>query len=354
MMALALRLARRGLGRVAPNPAVGCLIVKDGNIAGRGWTQPGGRPHAETEALAQAGRVASGAVAYVTLEPCAHYGKTPPCTDALIDAGIGRVVAAAQDPDPRVAGSGFEALRDAGVDVDEGCCREEAERLNEGHFRRVRDGRPMVTLKLATSLDGRIATGAGKSKWITGELSRARAHMLRAQHDALLVGSGTVLADDPDLTCRLPGLEAASPIRVVADRRGRVTKDHNVVATASRFPTWIFTAGDADPDWRETMSVSGVRLFPNGGTPNELAAALGEQGITRLMIEGGGEVAAAWLRAGLVDRIAWFRAPVVLGGDGVPAVADLDLDGVGDGPSFARESSLPCGADMLETYRRRA
>src|SRR6266705_1008472 len=214
-MRAALALARRGLGRVWPNPAVGCAIVKDGRVVGRGWTQPGGRPHAETEALARAGGAAHGATAYVTLEPCCHSGRTPPCADAL-------VVAALEDPDPRVVGGGLARLRAAGIAVEAGLCAAEAAEINAGFFQRVRLGRPLVTLKLATSLDGRIATASGESRWITGPAARERAHLLRVTHDAILVGTDTVLADNPQLTCRLPGLGHRSPVRIAIDRELRI------------------------------------------------------------------------------------------------------------------------------------
>src|SRR5579862_7078692 len=210
----ALSLARRGLGNTWPNPAVGCVLVREGRVVGRGWTQPGGRPHAETEALARAGRAARGATAYVTLEPCCHHGRTPPCADALIAAGLSRVVAAIEDPDPRVAGGGLARLRAAGLDVESGLCAAEAAEINAGFLSRLRLGRPLVTLKLATSLDGRIATASGESRWITGGPARERAHLLRATHDAILVGTDTVIADNPELTCRLPGLAGHSPVRV--------------------------------------------------------------------------------------------------------------------------------------------
>lgn len=231
-MGAALALARRGLGRVWPNPAVGCVIVKDGHVVGRGFTQSGGRPHAEPVALAMAGDAAQGADVYVSLEPCSHFGKTPPCADTLITAGVARVIAAAVDPDPRVSGRGLARLRDAGVDVVEGVRRDEAEALNAGFFSRVRTGRPLVTLKCATTLDGRIALSNGESKWITGPEARRRGHLLRCDHDAILIGSGTALADDPALTCRLPGLEGCSPVRVVMDGSLRLPVTSALVRSA--------------------------------------------------------------------------------------------------------------------------
>ncbi|MBT3397327.1 MAG: bifunctional diaminohydroxyphosphoribosylaminopyrimidine deaminase/5-amino-6-(5-phosphoribosylamino)uracil reductase RibD, partial [Alphaproteobacteria bacterium] len=216
-MRSALALAQRGLGQVWPNPSVGCVLVKDGHPIGRGWTQPGGRPHAETEALARAGDRARGATAYVTLEPCAHHGETPPCAAALVEAGVAKVVVACRDPDTRVNGGGIDALKSAGIDVVEGVLETDAIDLNIGFFTRVQSDRPMVTLKLAASIDGRIATSAGKSKWITGPGARAHGHGLRARHDAVLVGAGTVNADDPELTCRLPGMTGRSPVRVILE-----------------------------------------------------------------------------------------------------------------------------------------
>src|SRR5712691_553149 len=247
IMRAALALARRGLGNVWPNPAVGCVIARNSKVVGRGWTQPGGRPHAETEALARAGGAAQGATAYVTLEPCSHWGRTPPCADALIAAAVGRVVVAIEDSDPRVAGGGLARLRAAGIAVETGLGAADAAEINAGFLQRVRLGRPLVTLKLATSLDGRIATAAGESRWITGPAARDHAHLLRATHDAILVGTGTVLADDPQLTCRLPGLAGCSPVRVVLDRQLRIPPGADIIAEARQVPTWLVTLPAADP-----------------------------------------------------------------------------------------------------------
>ena len=235
-MGAALALASRGIGNVWPNPAVGCLIVRDDIIVGRGWTRPGGRPHAETEALQQAGEAARGATAYVTLEPCAHHGKTPPCADALIAAGVARVVVALDDPDDRVNGRGLTRLSEAGIAVDVGVCADKARSLNAGFLTRVTLDRPFVAIKAATSLDGRIATGTGESQWITGEAARRRGHLLRATHDAIMIGRGTLERDDPALTCRLPGLEARSPVRVVLDSSGRYAAKSGMLADAGQAP----------------------------------------------------------------------------------------------------------------------
>jgi diaminohydroxyphosphoribosylaminopyrimidine deaminase/5-amino-6-(5-phosphoribosylamino)uracil reductase len=359
-MRAALALARRGLGLAWPNPAVGCVLVKDGIIVGRGWTQPGGRPHAETEALARAGAAARGATAYVSLEPCSHWGKTPPCAEALVAAGIARVVVPLTDPDPRVAGQGIARLREAGIAVDVGPCAAEAAEINAGFLKRLGEGRPLVTLKLAATLDGRIATQTGESRWITGEAARARAHLLRASHDAILVGSNTVLQDDPDLTCRLPGLAARSPVRIVADGRLRVPLTARVVAGARRTPSWFIVRRGVDAARREAFRAAGVEIIetPVIATGElDLAAAvreLGRRGLTRLLVEGGATLAAALLRADLVDRIAWFHAPCLIGGDGLPAVAGFGLDRLSDAPRFARVAVEEIDDDVLETLERRA
>lgn len=357
-MSMALALARRGLGRVSPNPAVGCVLVKDGVVVGRGWTQPGGRPHAEVEALARAGAAANGATAYVTLEPCSHHGKTPPCADALIAAGIRRAVVAVEDPDPRVNGRGVRALKKHGIDVDLGVGEVEARDVNEGFFKRVQHKRPMVTLKLAMSLDGRIATHTGESQWITGEAARMEAHRLRATHDAIMVGSGTALEDRPRLDCRLPGLADRSPIRIVADRRLRLPLTSCLVATAKDTPTWLVTLPDADRNRRAAFEECGVTVIPVApaapGTEDiaHVLAVLAERGITRLLVEGGAHLAATLLQADLVDRLAWFQAPNLIGGDGLPAIAGFGVDTLNQSPRFLAIDRRTLGDDICETYIR--
>ncbi|HEX9645909.1 MAG TPA: bifunctional diaminohydroxyphosphoribosylaminopyrimidine deaminase/5-amino-6-(5-phosphoribosylamino)uracil reductase RibD [Alphaproteobacteria bacterium] len=356
-MRAALALARRGLGNTWPNPAVGCVLVRDEVVVGRGWTQPGGRPHAETEALRRAGPAARGATAFVTLEPCAHTGATAPCAEALVAAGIARCVVALEDPDPRVAGRGLAHLGDAGVEVALGCCADEAAALNAGYLMHRRQGRPMVTWKIASSLDGCIATAAGDSRWITGDAARARAHLLRARHDAVMVGARTAIADQPRLTCRLAGLEAASPVRVIADSRLRLPLTDPLVTEAGAVPSWVLALAGAERGRKRAFTDAGVEVIEvaagEGGLDMATAlAALARRGVTRLMVEGGGRLAASLLRADLVDRIAWFRAPIVLGGDGVPAAAALGLAEIAAGPRFRRTRLLPLDDDVLEDYVR--
>ncbi len=356
-MDLALRLGRRGLGNVWPNPAVGCVLVQDRVVVGRGWTQPGGRPHAETEALRRAGASASGAVAYISLEPCAHQGATPPCADALIDAGISRAVIGATDPDPRASGAGIERLRDGGVEVETGVCSDAATELNAGFFSRIERRRPLVTLKVAATLDGRIAARTGQSKWITGEGARQRAHVLRATHDGILIGSATALNDDPMLTCRLPGLGARSPIRIVVDRRRRVHRGLALIESAGKVPTWVFTLEDDDPAWSEIMRQAGAEIFELPPTEDDeiylssVMQVLAERGLTRVLVEGGAAVAASLCRASLADRLAVFRAPVLFGQDGLAMVGQLDFSDIADAVTFERIAVEPVGKDILETYR---
>lgn len=355
-MRAALGLARRGLGNVWPNPAVGCILMRNGRVAGRGWTQPGGRPHAEAEALGRAGQNARGATAYITLEPCSHQGQTAPCVEVLLEAAIARAVIACQDPDPRVSGRGIARLGDGGVEVTTGPCAAEAEEINAGFFLRVRAGRPLVTLKVATSLDGRIAIHDGESKWITGETARAWAHRLRACHDAVMVGIGTALADDPRLTCRLPGLAHRSPVRVVVDSRLRLPLSSQVVAGAREPPTWLITRSDGDERRRRAYAERGVEVIAIDADDHlpmlQVVQELGRRGVTRLLVEGGSHIAAALLRQGLVDRLAWFRAPRLIGGDGVAAAAAFGVDRLEDMARFERISVVRAGEDILETYRR--
>lgn len=314
-MASALGLAQRGKGRTAPNPNVGCVLVRDGRIVGRGWTQPGGRPHAEAMALAEAGEAARGATAYVTLEPCAHVSpRGPACADMLVTAGVARVVAALRDPDPRTDGTGFARLEEAGIVVESGLMAAEARRSMAGFLTRLAKRRPHVTLKLATSLDGRIALSTGESKWITGPQARAHVHLERARHDGILVGRGTFLADVPKLDVRLPGLTDRAPRRIL-----------------------LSSTGPTPPGWERIADIADIRHLA---------------GIDSLMVEGGAKAATAFLRADLVDRLLLYRAPILLGG-GKPAIEGFGLAALSEAHDRWRllDSRL-LGSDRFEVYER--
>jgi diaminohydroxyphosphoribosylaminopyrimidine deaminase/5-amino-6-(5-phosphoribosylamino)uracil reductase len=358
-MALALALGRRGQGRTWPNPAVGAVVVKDGIIVGRGWTQPGGRPHAEPEALRRAGEAARGATLYVTLEPCSHFGKSPPCADAIIAAGIARVVSAIEDPNPEVAGQGHARLRAAGITVDIGLDASEAARDHAGHFRRVRDKRPHVILKLAVSSDDKIAAAGHKPVAISGEAARARVHLLRAQCDAVLVGIGTVTADDPLLTVRLPGMEARSPVRVVLDPRLRIPGTSRLVHSARETPLWVMASELAEAPAAMKLGAAGaqvIRLAPAKTSPwlDPLAVlhALAEKGITRLLVEGGARVASSFVAAGLVDEVWLLRGPDPIGADGIAALDALPLSAITQSPALKVRASESLQYDTLTIYER--
>jgi diaminohydroxyphosphoribosylaminopyrimidine deaminase/5-amino-6-(5-phosphoribosylamino)uracil reductase len=358
-MRLALTLGRRGLGRTWPNPAVGAVVVRDGVIVGRGWTQPGGRPHAEPEALARAGEAAQGATLYVTLEPCSHFGKSPPCVDAVIASGIARVVSAIEDPNPEVAGQGHARLRAAGITVDVGLGAAEAARDHAGHFRRIRDKRPHVILKLAVSADDKIGAAGHKPVAITGEAARARVHLLRAQCDAILVGINTVLADDPLLNCRLPGMEVRSPVRLVLDRALRIPGTSRLVHSARETPLWVITSDLSDAPAAMKLGAAGAQVIRVAATANphglDLPAvlrALSEKGVTRLMVEGGARVASSFVAAGLVDEVWLLRGPDMVGADGVPALDALPLSSITQSPGFRVRASEDVGKDTLTIYER--
>ncbi len=356
-MRLALTLGRHGLGRTAPNPAVGAVIVKDGVIVGRGWTQAGGRPHAEPQALARAGEAARGATLYVTLEPCSHVGKSPPCADAIVAAGISRVVSAIEDPNPEVAGQGHAKLRAAGVAVDVGLCAEDAARDHAGHFRRIRDGRPHVILKLAVSVDGMIGAAGGQPVAITGEAARARVHLLRAQCDAVLVGIGTALADDPLLTCRLPGMAERSPVRVVLDRALRLPGSSKLVHSARQVPLWVMTSDIAEASAAAKLGAAGARILrvktgESGLDLQDVLRTLSDNGVTRLMVEGGARVAASLIEAGLVDEVWLLRGPSPIGADGVAALGALPLSVITQSPALRIRASETLENDTLTIYER--
>ena len=359
-MQLALALGRRGQGRSWPNPAVGAVVVNDGVIVGRGWTQPGGRPHAEPEALQRAGEAARGATLYVTLEPCSHFGRSPPCADAVIAAGIARVVSAVEDPNPEVAGQGHAKLRAAGIVVDVGLGASEAARDHAGHFRRIRDKRPHVILKLAVSSDDKIGTAGRKPVAITGEAAKARVHLLRAQCDAVLVGIGTVRADDPLLTCRLPGMEAQSPVRVVLDRALRISGTSRLVHSARETPLWVMTSSLSEAPAAMKLGAAGAQVIrvatttapPPGLDLLGVLHALAEKGITRLLVEGGARVASSFVAAGLVDEIWLLRGPDAVGADGVAALDALPLTSITQSPTFERRAGETLQNDTLTIYER--
>ena len=360
-MQLALTLGRRGQGRTWPNPAVGAVVVKDGVIIGRGWTQPGGRPHAEPEALKRAGEAARGATLYVTLEPCSHIGKSPPCADAIIAAGIARVVSAIQDPNPEVAGQGHAKLRAAGIAVDIGLGAAEAARDHAGHFRRVRDRRPNVILKLAVSSDDKIGAAGRKPVTISGEAAKARVHLLRAQCDAILVGIGTVRADDPLLTCRLPGMAARSPVRVVLDRNLRIPGSSRLVHSARETPLWVMTSNLAEAPAAMKLGAAGAQVIrvatatpPPGLDLPAVLHALSEKGITRLLVEGGARVASSFVAAGLVDEVWLLRGAEPVGADGVAALDALPLTALTESPTFKVRASETLEKDTLTIYERAA
>lgn len=367
-MRAAIALGRRRRGCAGANPSVGCVIVgADGRVLGRGVTAEGGRPHAERMALDAIAEIwgdaapalLAQATAYVTLEPCAHYGKTPPCADALAAARIKRVVVALEDPDPRVAGRGLERLRAAGAEVVCGVCAAEAAEGLGGYLLQRTTGRPRLTLKLASTLDGRIATATGESQWISGPESRMRAHAIRAASDVILVGSGTARADDPSLDVRIPGLGSASPARAVADALLRTPIDGKLMRTARARPLFLLHASDAPEDRMIARAEAGARLveIPRGRgcalDPNAMLAALGGLGALEVMCEGGGRLAASLLKADLVDEIVWVQAGAAIGAEGLPSLGPLGLERLADAPRFELVEFERIGADLLGRWRRR-
>ena len=357
-MMIALRLAKRGLGQAWPNPSVGCVLVHSQNVVGRGWTQSGGRPHAESQALEQLSGKLSPLTAYVTLEPCAHHGDTPPCADALIDSGVTRCVVAEIDPDSRVSGRGIDRMKSAGISVDVGLLREEAREINKGFFRRINKGIPMTTIKLASSLDGCIATRSGDSKWITGAVARARGHLMRAEHDGVLIGAGTAIQDNPRLTCRLPGMLDRSPVRIVLDTHLSLPLNSHLVSSATEWPTWIITGSESDREQASQLESFGVIILRVGVAKdgkllvNEIMSALAGKGITRLLVEGGREVITTLLNANYVDRINWFRAPLLIGEDGVGVVGAIGAHELKMAQRFRRVTLEQLGEDTLECFVR--
>ncbi len=361
-MTSALALGRRGLGDVWPNPAVGAVIVRHGPsgpvVVGRGWTQPGGRPHAEPEALARAGTLARGATLYVTLEPCSHHGKSPPCADAIVAAGISTVVSALEDPNPEVAGRGHARLKAAGIAVRTGAGAAAAAHAHAGHIRRMREKRPEVTLKLAISADGKAGLAGRRPVAITGERASDRVHLLRAMNDAIVVGIGTVLADDPLLTCRLPGMAARSPVRIVFDAALRLPLEGRLAASCKEVPLWVLTAASASADREAALRVRGVEVIrAELSAPGriELGAALrllASRGITRLLVEGGPILAASMIACDLVDEIALFQASASIGPEGIDAVEGMPISALTRSQRFKSIGVEWVGPDRLENLVR--
>ncbi|MEM6374724.1 MAG: bifunctional diaminohydroxyphosphoribosylaminopyrimidine deaminase/5-amino-6-(5-phosphoribosylamino)uracil reductase RibD [Pseudomonadota bacterium] len=354
-LSLAIALSRRALGQCWPNPAVGCVLTRGGRIVGRGITQPGGRPHAEQQALKQAGSAARGATAYVSLEPCAHHGKTPPCAEALVSAGVVRVVAALQDPDPRVNGQGFDRLRAAGIEVVTGLLKTEAAEVLGGFISRHDRARPELTLKLALSLDGRIATASGHSKWITGPLARRAVHALRARHDAVMVGAGTARADDPSLTVRDMGL-SHQPVRVVVSRRLDLPLTSKLAQSARDVPLWLCSGPDTEARRVAEWGALGADIVPCAlaGRQVEMRAALtelGKRGLTRVLCEGGGALAASLLAEDLVDEVIVFSAGLSIGAEGLPGLGALGLDRLENARRFNLMDAQPVGDDIMHRWR---
>ena len=355
-MALAIALGRRGLGQCWPNPSVGCVIVKDSRIIGRGRTAAGGAPHAETEALKQAGENARGATAYVSLEPCAHHGRTPPCANALVDAGVARVVIGSHDPNPQVDGQGVAILQAAGILVTTGVLKAEADALHAGFFLRITEGRPWVTLKLASSFDGRIATATGESQWITGPEARRMVHAMRLNHDAVMVGGGTARDDDPSLTVRDMG-DVRQPVRVVASNCLDIPLGGNLARTAKDIPVWLCHGPAAPSELKDVWTGLGATLlecdaFRGQLNPRSILTALGQAGLTRVFCEGGGSFAAALLQAGLVDEIVGFTAGLALGAQGRSSLGPMGLTQLSGAPRFTLQETRPVGADILHRWTR--
>lgn len=349
-MRAALLNARYGAGRTAPNPSVGCVIIKDNLLIGSGRTADGGRPHAETQALKDAGAAARGATAYVTLEPCSHHGKTPPCADALVESGISRVVVGALDPDANVSGQGIKRLTAAGIDVETGIEGEAVSHFYRGYFYHRRTGLPFVTAKIASTLDGKIALADGRSKWITGGRTRQFIHLMRAQHDAMLTSSGTSRADNPSLTARIDGYDGPQPLRVMASSQITLDDDSNFARTLDQAGVLILGT-QAPQTLPEGVEHEIIPADPSGYPDlTILMQTLGARGIISVMVEAGGQFLSSLLKAGLIHQLVWTRSSGVIGGEGRPSLADLGLGDLSEGRIFKRISSTMIEDDAIETY----
>lgn len=351
-MRLALHHARRGIGRTAPNPPVGCVIIKDNEIVGHAHTADQGRPHAEAIALEMAGQNARGASAYVTLEPCSHHGQTAPCARALVEAGIQKVFIGTKDQAPHVNGAGISYLQNHGLDVYTGLCESQCIDLAQGFFLSQLENRPLVTLKMASTLDGKIATKSGESQWITSSHARRRSHLERSMHDAIMVGIQTVLDDDPDLTSRITGY-SHKIIRCVMDSTLRISPDSKLVQSAKDKPLWVFHQS-GEESRQQRLTQLGVRVIKVKDTRNLkiVMAELAQQDITRLLVEGGARLTASFIQQNLVDRLLWFRAPLIIGHEGRQSVQGEVLDKLSNALRFKKQESQSLGQDMLEIYQK--
>ncbi len=350
----ALELARDALGTTWPNPAVGCVIVKNGQIIGEGQTAKGGRPHAEIVALAMAQENASDAEMYVTLEPCCHIGKSGACTDAIIKSGIKEIFIATKDPYKEVAGKGIQVLKEAGIEVHYGLKENEANIINEGFFQVQKKSRPFVTLKLAMSIDGKIATKTGDSKWISNEKSRNYSHKLRKENDAILVGIGTIIKDDPLLNCRLPNYTDVDPVRIILDSHLKISKDSKIIKTADKIPTWIYSTEIQNKE-TQIKNLNPAEIIncqtTNAGLDLEfILQDLAKRGITRILVEGGSQVATSFLASGLVDRLLVFRAPIIIGNDGIAAISPMNNILLVDAPKLNLKHIQMLDDNILEEY----
>jgi diaminohydroxyphosphoribosylaminopyrimidine deaminase / 5-amino-6-(5-phosphoribosylamino)uracil reductase len=363
MMAAALRIGARNLGHTGVNPAVGCIIVDTSGdtpvVVGRGWTEEGGRPHAEKEALKAAGAAARGATVYVTLEPCAHKGRATSCSQGLIDAGVGRVVGAMADPNPRTNGKGFAMLEAAGIAVTTGVLADDAARAHSGHIARITKGRPHVTLKLAVSADGMIGTRGGERMIITDKPAFEAVQTMRTKFDAVMIGSNTAEIDNPRLNVRLPGLESRSPARVILDSKAELSLGSRLVETARVFPLIVVVGPEATADRKSALSEAGAKIIevdagPGGVALEQTLQLLAGEGFSRVLVEGGSEVASSLVSADLLDEVVLFRAPVVVGPDGVRALAGTALSAIERNPRYRVVETAIVGDDQMRRYFRAA
>ncbi|MDN5247671.1 PREDICTED: riboflavin biosynthesis protein RibD-like [Rhagoletis zephyria] len=350
-MSIALKLAANALGNVAPNPAVGCVIVKNNAVIAEGCTGVGGRPHAEVVALENAQNLACGATMYVTLEPCCHYGVTGPCTSEIIKSGIKRVVVATTDPDERVSGKGIEILKESGIEITHGIMQEEAEKLNVGFFLTKKSHRPFITCKVASTLDGKIATFTNESKWITSEDTRNWVHKLRTKYDAIMIGSNTLVQDDPLLTCRLPGLEDKSPIRIIIDGQAQLRKEHNIAKTADKVKTWVITNSEIVEEIKN-INYLAVNSNKNGKVclKDMMQKLISEIGITRVLVEGGGILITELLKHKLIDRLVICRSGKILGNDSIPFIGNLGIQSINECYKFKKAEVINLIDDIVEIW----